>query len=115
MRHHGTRLLLLVLCSAHASADARDTAASDKVNVIEAEAAMDEADLRESRGIFDDMTSAVTGLFSFGGSSSASANSEESVQNGGLSLVPNHCWYRGDKFECSLSITCAIKGKTGKY
>ena len=25
--------------------------------------------------------------------------------------MPNNCWYRGEKYECALSITCAVQGR----
>ena len=28
-----------------------------------------------------------------------------------MNLVPNNCWYRGNKYECALSITCAVQGQ----
>jgi hypothetical protein len=56
------------------------------------------------RGILEDVTSGISSLFS---TSASSASSESS----GLRLIPNHCWYRGGKFDCSLSITCAMTGK----
>ena len=56
----------------------------------------------KERGIFEDMS---TSLSSFFGSSTE--NQTENV----VKLIPNNCWYRGDKYECSLSITCAISGK----
>ncbi|TRY68276.1 hypothetical protein TCAL_05636 [Tigriopus californicus] len=68
----------------------------------------------QSRGIFDDMASGLSTLLSYGSSPVVDSTS---TSNGGLSLVPNHCWYRGEnwyrgeKFDCALSITCAISGK----
>ncbi len=60
-----------------------------------------------SRGIFDDMASGLNSLFNIGGVATGLSDSG----GGGLNLVPNHCWYRGSKYECGLSITCAISGK----
>lgn len=57
------------------------------------------------RGIFDSITKGITSLFSAGSVDTGTPAS------GSLSLVPNHCWYRGKKHECGLSITCAISGK----
>ncbi len=59
---------------------------------------------RQERGIFDEMANGINSLFSI-----ASAPAETS--SGGLNLIPNNCWYRGNKYECGLSITCAISGK----
>ena len=28
-----------------------------------------------------------------------------------LGIVPNYCWYRGEKYECGLSLTCAMTGR----
>lgn len=58
----------------------------------------------EEKGIFDDIASGISNLFDSGG---------PSVDTGGenLGIVPNHCWYRGEKFDCALSLTCAISGK----
>lgn len=60
------------------------------------------SEVTKKRGIFDDVASGINSLLSLGGSNSG---------EGGLSLVPNHCWYRGNKYTCGLSITCAISGK----
>ena len=58
----------------------------------------------EEKGIFDDIASGISSFFDSGG---------PSVDSGGenLGIVPNHCWYRGEKYDCALSLTCAISGK----
>ena len=27
-----------------------------------------------------------------------------------ISVVPNYCWYGGDRFECGLSLSCVFSG-----
>ncbi len=58
----------------------------------------------EERGILDDVASGINSLLNI-------ASSPTEATEGGLNLIPNHCWYRGNKYECGLSITCAISGK----
>ena len=61
----------------------------------------------QERGIFDDVANGLSSLFGVSGGGGGASE----TTNGGLTLVPNHCWYRGGKYECALSITCAISGK----
>lgn len=58
----------------------------------------------EDKGIFDDIANGITSFFDSGGPS-VDAGTEN------LGIVPNHCWYRGEKYDCALSLTCAISGK----
>jgi hypothetical protein len=58
----------------------------------------------EEKGIFDDIANGISSFFDTGGPS-VDAGSEN------LGIVPNHCWYRGEKYDCALSLTCAIGGK----
>ena len=48
--------------------------------------------VKRGRGIFDDVASGLNSLMSFatGGGGGAQVDTGE----GGLNLVPNHCWYR---------------------
>jgi len=55
-----------------------------------------------ARGIFDSMASGLGSLLGV---------ATNTAYSGELSLVPSFCWYRGEKFDCGLSITCAIQGK----
>jgi hypothetical protein len=57
------------------------------------------------KGIFDDIANSITSLFDTGGPAVDGAGAES------LGIVPDHCWYRGEKYECALSMTCAIAGK----
>jgi len=58
----------------------------------------------QPKGVFDDIANGISSLF--GGAGPA-------VDSGptGVNLVPNNCWYRGTKYECALSITCAVQGQ----
>lgn len=58
----------------------------------------------QPKGVFDDIANGISSLF--GGAGPA-------VDSGptGVNLVPNNCWYRGNKYECALSITCAVQGQ----
>lgn len=56
-----------------------------------------------NKGIIDDVTDGLTQLV--GGGVAVDSGSES------LGLVPNYCWYRGEKYECGLSLTCAMTGK----
>jgi hypothetical protein len=56
-----------------------------------------------NKGIIDDVTDGLTQLV--GGGVAVDSGSES------LGLVPNYCWYRGEKFECGLSLTCAMTGR----
>lgn len=84
------------------------------VNVLRNETQVKEEVEKEpdylKRGIFDDVTNGFQSLFS-GFSASAAGSNSDTTSSGSLSLVPNHCWYRGAKYDCSLSITCAISGR----
>lgn len=60
--------------------------------------------LQEPKGVFDDIANGISSLF--GGAGPAVDSGPE-----GVNLVPNNCWYRGEKYECALSITCAVQGK----
>ena len=64
------------------------------------------AETIKQRGIFSDLASGMSNLFS-----AHSVDSGPTTSSGSLNLVPNHCWYRGAKYGCGLSITCAISGK----
>ena len=57
-----------------------------------------------SKGVFDDIANGITSLF--GGAGPAVDAGPENVN-----LVPNNCWYRGEKYECALSLTCAMQGR----
>ena len=57
-----------------------------------------------SKGVFDDIANGITSLF--GGAGPAVDSGPENVN-----LVPNNCWYRGEKYECALSLTCAMQGR----
>ena len=59
--------------------------------------------IQENKGIIDDVTDGISQLV--GGGVTVDTGSES------LGLVPNHCWYRGFKYECGLSLTCAMTGK----
>ena len=61
-------------------------------------------DMLQPKGVFDDIANGISSLF--GGAGPA-------VDSGptGVNLVPNNCWYRGNKYECALSITCAVQGQ----
>ena len=54
------------------------------------------------KGVFDDIANGISSLF--GGAGPA-------VDSGPVNLVPNNCWYRGQQYECALSITCAVQGR----
>jgi len=54
------------------------------------------------KGVFDDIANGISSLF--GGAGPA-------VDSGPVNLVPNNCWYRGEQYECALSITCAVQGR----
>jgi len=54
----------------------------------------------ESRGIFDFVADVATSIL--GGASD---------KNTGPVLIPNHCWYRGDQYDCNLATTCVFTGK----
>jgi hypothetical protein len=56
------------------------------------------------KGVFDDIANGISSLF--GGAGPAVDSGPE-----GVNLVPNNCWYRGEKYDCDLSLTCAIKGR----
>ena len=58
----------------------------------------------EEKGIFDDIANGITSFFDTGGPAVDSGSEN-------LGIVPNHCWYRGEKYDCALSLTCAISGK----
>ena len=58
-----------------------------------------------ARGIFEDMSTSITSFFA------TPKKNDSNTDETGLRLIPNNCWYRGDKYECSLSITCAISGR----
>jgi len=58
--------------------------------------------IHKQRGIFEDMSTSISSFF---------GSSTENETESGVKLIPNNCWYRGDKYECGLSITCAISGK----
>ena len=58
----------------------------------------------EEKGIFDDIANGINSFFDSGGPSVDSGSEN-------LGIVPNHCWYRGEKYDCALSLTCAISGK----
>ena len=58
----------------------------------------------EDKGIFDDIANGITSFFDSGGPSVDSGTEN-------LGIVPNHCWYRGEKYDCALSLTCAISGR----
>ena len=58
----------------------------------------------QEKGIFDDIANGITSFFDSGGPSVDSGSEN-------LGIVPNHCWYRGEKYDCALSLTCAISGK----
>jgi len=55
----------------------------------------------------------LTCPFSFGSSSAPSVPDVVSgvASDGGINLIPNHCWYRGKRFDCGLSIGCAVSGR----
>ena len=57
-----------------------------------------------SKGVFDDIANGISSLF--GGAGPAVDSGPEA-----LNLVPNNCWYRGEKYECALSLTCAMQGR----
>ena len=61
-------------------------------------------DTLRPKGVFDDIANGISSFF--GGAGPAVDSGPE-----GLNLVPNNCWYRGEKYECALSITCAVQGK----
>ena len=46
---------------------------------------------KKARGIFDDMASGLNSLMSF---ATGNAGAPVDTGEGGLNLVPNHCWYR---------------------
>lgn len=54
----------------------------------------------ESRGILDFVADVATSIL--GGASD---------KNSGPVLIPNHCWYRGDQYDCNLATTCVFSGK----
>jgi len=62
------------------------------------------AAVASSKGVFDDIANGITSLF--GGAGPAVDSGPENVN-----LVPNNCWYRGEKYECALSLTCAMQGR----
>jgi len=61
-------------------------------------------DTLKPKGVFDDIANGISSIF--GGAGPAVDSGPE-----GLNLVPNNCWYRGEKYECSLSISCAVQGR----
>ena len=60
--------------------------------------------LLQPKGVFDDIANGISSLFGGAGPAVDSGPS-------GVNLVPNNCWYRGTKYECALSITCAVQGQ----
>ena len=56
-----------------------------------------------NKGIIDDVTDGLTQIV--GGGVAVDSGSES------LGIVPNYCWYRGEKYECGLSLTCAMTGR----
>lgn len=58
----------------------------------------------QPKGVFDDIANGISSLFGGAGPAVDSGPS-------GVNLVPNNCWYRGSKYECALSITCAVQGQ----
>ena len=63
------------------------------------------------RGILDDVASGLSSLFSISTNAASHSSDADTTQSGNLNLVPNHCWYHGAKYECGLSISCAIAGR----
>jgi len=61
-------------------------------------------DMLQPKGVFDDIANGISSLFGGAGPAVDSGPS-------GVNLVPNNCWYRGSKYECALSITCAVQGQ----
>eukprot|EP00096_Caligus_rogercresseyi_P003780 TRINITY_DN1737_c0_g1_i1.p1 TRINITY_DN1737_c0_g1~~TRINITY_DN1737_c0_g1_i1.p1 ORF type:complete len:423 (+),score=81.10 TRINITY_DN1737_c0_g1_i1:273-1541(+) len=62
----------------------------------------------EKKGIFEDITNGISSIVTEVGSSLIGGLDKEPA---GLTLIPNHCWYRGKQYECGLSLSCAIGGK----
>ena len=78
-----------------------DDKSSQKVALLPVGASANES--LTNKGIIDDVTDGLTQLV--GGGVAVDSGSES------LGLVPNYCWYRGEKYECGLSLTCAMTGK----
>ena len=78
-----------------------DDKSSQKVALLPVGQSVNES--LSNKGIIDDVTDGLTQLV--GGGVAVDAGSES------LGLVPNYCWYRGEKYECGLSLTCAMTGK----
>jgi len=53
----------------------------------------------DERGILDFVADVATSLL--GGASD---------KNDAPVLIPNHCWYRGDQYDCNLATTCVFSG-----
>ena len=78
-------------------------ASSHKVALLPVSPATSANESLANKGIIDDVTDGLTQLV--GGGVAVDSGSES------LGLVPNHCWYRGEKYECGLSLTCAMTGR----
>jgi len=61
-----------------------------------------------SKGIVEDLADGVNSLAGavIGGGGIAVDTGTDT-----LGLVPNKCWYRGNKYDCGLSLTCMSQGK----
>lgn len=57
----------------------------------------------ENKGILEDVADGITGVL--GGGIAVDTGTDT------LGLVPNKCWYRGNKYDCGLSLTCMSQGK----
>ncbi|XP_040580334.1 chymotrypsinogen A [Lepeophtheirus salmonis] len=62
----------------------------------------------EKKGILEDVTNGITSIVSEVGNSLIGGFDK---QPAGLTLIPNHCWYRGKQYDCGLSLSCVIGGK----
>lgn len=87
----------------------RQRAASPRIEAVivtKNESSYANATMLESKGVFDDIANGISSLF--GGAGPAV---DSGPAPGAVNLVPNNCWYRGEKYECALSLTCAIQGR----
>lgn len=59
---------------------------------------------KQQKGIVDDISDGITNLLGGGGISVDTGTDT-------LGLVPNQCWYRGQQYQCGLSLTCMSQGR----
>ncbi len=81
------------------------TAIGNSSNVVLNKTIAEEEEAKP-KGVFDDIVNGISSLFGGAGPAVDTGHS-----GNGVNLVPNNCWYRGEKYECALSVTCAVQGR----